>query len=206
MSAKVGIIDVGLGNIGSIVRMVEKVQGHCVLIKDVNGLKAVDKLVLPGVGSFDQGVSLLRSSGLFDAISHAVKVDKVKVLGVCLGMQLLCRASDEGYLPGLGLVDASVERFNFTGTPKPKLPHMGWNVVTPLRPNPLLPTSESEQRFYFVHSFKVVPDDPIVAVGSTEYGESFCSAFHRDNVFGVQFHPEKSHRFGMDLFRRFVEL
>lgn len=206
MKIKVGVIDVGLGNISSIIRMIDKSSGLGVAINHVSELDKVDKVILPGVGHFDKGIELLRGCGLAEAISRAVIHKRMNVLGICLGMQLLCRGSEEGKLPGLGLIDADVKKFNFSAELGLKVPHMGWNSVSAHQANPLLPINSEEQRFYFVHSYKVVPDDLSIMIGAANYGGEFCAAFQRVNVFGVQFHPEKSHRFGMALMRRFIEL
>jgi len=206
MKVKIGVIDIGLGNISSIIRMIDKVSGLGVSINHVNELDAVDKVILPGVGHFDRGIKLLRNSGLAEAISCLVSQERIKVLGICLGMQILCRGSEESNLPGLGLIAAEAKRFQFPLKSNLKIPHMGWNVVSFSRPNQLLPVTEEEQRFYFVHSYKVVPDDHDVTIGTCNYGGDFCAAFQKGNVFGVQFHPEKSHRFGMALMQRFIKL
>jgi glutamine amidotransferase len=127
-------------------------------------------------------------------------------MGICLGMQLLCKHSEEGDVEGLGLVDATVKKFDFPNQPSLKVPHMGWNTLRTTRENPLLPMDDEERRFYFVHSYKVVPNNPSISIGQCDYGGEFCAAFQQGNVFGVQFHPEKSHRFGMALMQRCVEL
>ncbi|RYG29454.1 MAG: imidazole glycerol phosphate synthase subunit HisH, partial [Chitinophagaceae bacterium] len=130
---------------------------------------------------------------------------KIPILGICLGMQLMCNRSDEGSLPGLGWIDAEVLRFSPDQLTNLRVPHMGWNTVDVQKENFLLPLSDAERRFYFVHSYKVACRDADDIVSITHYGEDFVSAFQRNNLFGVQFHPEKSHRFGMSLFRNFVE-
>jgi glutamine amidotransferase len=130
----------------------------------------------------------------------------IPVLGICLGMQLLCRESEEGTEKGLGWIGADVRRIDTAGDPRLKIPHMGWAEVKTVRPNPLLPTEEGPQRFYHVHSFRAVCDDPATEIASATYGTSFTTAVGRDSIFGVQFHPEKSHRFGMALMRRFASL
>jgi len=206
MKLHVGVIDIGLGNIASIVRIIEKVGGKATMINQTSQLKNINKIVLPGVGHFDEGMKKLKDSGLAEMIVELAVQRHIQVIGICLGMQLLCRGSEEGRMSGLGLIDADVKRFRFSKELKLKVPHMGWNIVSQNKPNPLLPVSDYEQRFYFVHSYKVVPDQSEVTIGSTNYGGNFCAAFQKDMIFGVQFHPEKSHRFGMALMRRFVEL
>lgn len=202
---KVGIINAGLGNLASIQRMLERVGSSGKYISSRNEVAGCDALILPGVGHFDEGMRALRKADLFETIKKLGCEGKVPILGICLGMQLLCRSSEEGSEPGLGLIDADVKKFRFSTDEKLKVPHMGWNVVRPESSNVLISQSEKEQRFYFVHSYKVIPDDPNVVIGTTNYGGDFCAAFQKDNIFGVQFHPEKSHRFGMALMKSFVE-
>ena len=203
---KVGIINVGLGNVASIQRMLERVGTYGVYVSSRKDCMESEALILPGVGHFDEGMRALRNANLIEPLKKRLCEDKVPILGICLGMQLLCLGSEEGSEPGLGLIDAEVKRFQFPADKRLKVPHMGWNIVRPGLSNPLISKTEEEKRFYFVHSYRVVPDDSNIVIGSTNYGGEFCAAFQKDNVFGVQFHPEKSHRFGMALMRRFVEL
>ena len=203
---KVGIISSGLGNVASIQRMVERVGASTVYVSSEKECMGCDSLILPGVGHFDEGMRALRNTGLIETIKKLVCDDGVPIMGICLGMQLLCRGSEEGSEAGLGLIAADVRKFRLPTESKLKVPHMGWNVVHTGSSNPLIPHMEEEQRFYFVHSYKVVPNDPAVVIGTANYGGEFCAAFQKDNIFGVQFHPEKSHRFGMALMKRFVEL
>jgi glutamine amidotransferase len=202
----VGIINAGIGNIKSIERMLFKVGALPIVFNTPSELGGVEKVILPGVGHFDAGMKRLKESGFDNTLIDLIKSKQLSVLGVCLGMQLLCCQSEEGSLPGLGLVEAEVNKFSFEHSLDIKVPHMGWNIVKPLKVNPLLPKSLDTQRFYFVHSFKVNPADSEIVIGETDYGGTFCSAFQQDNIFGVQFHPEKSHRYGLSLIKRFVDL
>lgn len=202
----VGVLDVGLGNIGSVQRMIFKVGGRSVLISKPEELDNVKKIILPGVGHFDEGMRKLRESSLIDRLIVKIKHDKMPILGICLGMHLLCRGSEEGELPGLGLIDADVKKFQFDELSSLKIPHMGWNSVVKLKESRLFAEVSEEQRYYFVHSYKVVVDDPSIVSVEANYGGKFCAAFQQDNIYGVQFHPEKSHRFGMELIRSYVEL
>lgn len=202
----IGILNTGLGNLGSIQRMIEKVGGRAIYVASPADFESVSKIVLPGVGHFDEGMRALERSGLLPSLVKHVDEDGKPILGICLGMQLLCRGSEEGGELGLGMVDAEVAKFRFSPDQNLKVPHMGWNVVRSSRPNLLIPSVDEEQRFYFVHSYRVVPSDPDITIGSTTYGGNFCSAFNKDNIYGVQFHPEKSHRFGMALMKRFLDL
>lgn len=201
----VGIISAGLGNIASIQRMLQRSGADWTLVSSPGDLANCEALILPGVGHFDEGIRALRKAGLIDVLSKLAFSGNIPILGICLGMQLLCRSSEEGNEPGLGFVDADVKKFQFLAHEKLKVPHMGWNLVYPASANQLLPCNEVEQRFYFVHSYHVVPDDQSIVIGIANYGGDFCAAFQRNNIFGVQFHPEKSHRFGMALLKRFVE-
>jgi glutamine amidotransferase len=198
------VLDVGIGNFGSIQRIIEISGGSAVKVNDPDSLDFEDKILLPGVGHFKNGMEKLEKSGFKDALKN--KASEYKILGICLGMQLLCTHSEEGDVEGLGLVDAKVQKFNISNPSELKIPHMGWNTVRITQANKLLPISNEEQRFYFVHSYKVVPNNKNITIAQCDYGGDFCAAFQQDNIFGVQFHPEKSHRFGMNLIKRFVEI
>ena len=202
----IGLINYGVGNLGSIQRMIEKAGGQSVFMSDPSVLTHVKKIILPGVGHYSEGVRGLISSGFWGPLFEFANRESNLILGICLGMQLLCKHSEEGDVEGLGLVDATVKKFNFHSKPSLKVPHMGWNTLRTTGESPLLPMDEEERRFYFVHSYKVVPNNPDISIGQCDYGGEFCAAFQQGNVFGVQFHPEKSHRFGMALMKRFVEL
>lgn len=200
------VIDYGINNSSSVVRMIQKVGGNVRLGTKPNDLLEASKIVLPGVGHFDEGMKLLNESGFTESIKECVINKKIPVLGICLGMQLLCECSEEGKKKGLALVSAEVLHLNDSRRNDLKIPHMGWNTVDIVKSNPLLEESPEEQRFYFVHSYYVQPNVSELCIAKTSYGSDFCSAFNSDNIFGVQFHPEKSHRFGISLMKRFVEL
>ena len=203
----VAIIDYRMGNIGSIANMIAKIGGKAHVTSDPALLRRADKLILPGVGHFDRGMQNLHELGLAPVLQERVVEARVPILGICLGMQLMCRSSDEGTQDGLGWVDATVNRFDVDAHPGMRVPHMGWNVAKPVRESTLLEMTPAEpQRFYFVHSYYVRCREPADVLAVTSYEGEFCSAFLHDNICGVQFHPEKSHVFGMDLFRRFLEL
>jgi imidazole glycerol-phosphate synthase subunit HisH len=203
----VTVIDYRMGNIGSIANMIAKVGGKAKVTSDPALLRDAQKLILPGVGHFDRGMTNLAELGLAPVLQELVIERRVPVLGICLGMQLMCRSSDEGERRGLEWVDAEVKRFDTTSHPGMKVPHMGWNIAKPTRESPLFDTTPSEpQRFYFVHSYYVECLDSRDVLTKTNYEGEFCSSFLRGNICGVQFHPEKSHVFGMDLFRRFLAL
>lgn len=200
------VLNSGVGNFSSVARMIQAAGGQASMGHSKHEIEAANKIILPGVGHFDNGMRSIHSAGVADVIKHRVLTGGIPILGICLGMQLLCHMSEEGNAPGLGLIDANVEKFRFLPTERLKVPHMGWNVVKTEKPNALLPMSCKEQRFYFVHSYRVIPQKLDIVIGKAFYGTDFCAAFQQKNIFGVQFHPEKSHRFGLELIRRFVEL
>ena len=200
------VIDYGINNSSSVVRMIQKVGGNVRLGTKPQHLQEASKIVLPGVGHFDEGMKLLNESGFSESIKDCVLNKKIPLLGICLGMQLLCECSEEGTQKGLGLVPAEVLHLEDSSREELKIPHMGWNTLEITRPNPLIQESPEEQRFYFVHSYYVQPKSDELCIARTLYGTKFCSALNSENIFGVQFHPEKSHRFGISLMRKFVEL
>jgi imidazole glycerol-phosphate synthase subunit HisH len=200
------IIDYGLGNIGSMANMLKKAGAKPVVSSDAGVIGEADRLILPGVGAFDSGMRNLHDRGLVPVLNRKVIEEKTPVMGVCLGMQLLGTRSGEGTEPGLGWIDAESIRFRFDGGDKGlRIPHMGWNELIPSRSHPIFAGLEQENRFYFVHSFHVVCSDGADVLARTEYGYPFTSAVKRGNILGVQFHPEKSHRFGLQLMKNFIE-
>lgn len=200
------VVDAGLGNVKSIKRMVEYVGGTAEIVREPAGLARAEAAVLPGVGHFDYGMRLLHEGRWIDALNDMALRRRIPVLGICLGMQLMCRGSEEGQRPGLGWIAADVKRIDIGNNPRLKVPHVGWSATRVIRPLDLLPPAGDEARFYYVHSFRAVCDDPADVICSAGYGTTFTAGFAHDNLSGVQFHPEKSHRFGMDLFRRFLRL
>jgi glutamine amidotransferase len=198
------VVDYGMGNIGSIANMLRKVGAEARISADPEVIDAASKLILPGVGAFDQGMQNLADRGLIPLLTRKVMAEKVPILGVCLGMQLFARTSEEGRCPGLGWLDAAAVRFRPEAASGIKVPHMGWNTITVRHPHPILSELEEGARFYFVHSYHVVCHDPHVVLATTSYGLEFVSVVARDNIVGVQFHAEKSHRFGMQLYRNFA--
>jgi imidazole glycerol-phosphate synthase subunit HisH len=202
------IIDYGFGNPKSVANMLRRVGAEVEISRDPEVVERADKLVLSGVGAFDAGMAQLEGTGLLPLLRSRVLDDRVPIIGLCLGMQLLTESSEEGRAPGLGWIPGRTVRFRFAGRePEPRIPHMGWNTVRIARPNAVLaaePGDESAPRFYFAHSFHVVCDEPYVA-GWTEYGYEFPAVIGSGHIWGTQFHPEKSHRFGMRLLRNFAE-
>lgn len=202
IAAPVTIVDYGTGNLRAIANMIRKVGGDARLSTSPADLAAAPKLILPGVGAFDNGMTQLRERGLLDVLRRKALEEKVPVLGICLGMQLLARRSDEGTLPGLGWIDGESRKFSGDGL---RVPHMGWNDLKVERENPLVDAAQP-WRFYFVHSYHVVCERAEDVIGTCSYGGPFVAAVRRGNILGVQFHPEKSHAFGMKVLRRFLEI
>lgn len=200
------IVDYGAGNIGSVVNMVKRVGGKAIVTSDANTLLEAEKIVLPGVGSFDSGMAKLQASGLIEVLNQKVLDEKVPFLGVCLGAQMCTQGSEEGSLPGLGWFDAETVRFDFPSGSKLKLPHMGWNYVTPQVEHPILKDLPTDSRFYFVHKYYMNARAKDQVFMTTNYGLEFHSALIKDNIIAVQFHPEKSHKYGMQLLSNFMKL
>lgn len=198
------VVDYGVGNLGSIQNMLKRIGVESQLTSDLNLIANATKLILPGVGAFDNAMSRINSNGLREILDKKALNERIPILGICLGMQLLTNGSEEGNIPGLGWIPASTRRFpNDIGL---KVPHMGWNVVTPSTPSKLTQKFEEESRFYFVHSYYVTVENPKNSILKTTYGVEFDAAIQNDNIYGAQFHPEKSHRFGMTLFQNFAEI
>lgn len=203
----IAIIDYNMGNIASIENMLKRIGSEVVVTSDISVLQKAEKLILPGVGSFDYGMKNLHTLGIVDALKEMVLKSGKPILGICLGMQLLTEDSEEGSLPGLGFFKAHTKRFpsEWCGQ-KQKVPHMGWNYVFAKEDTQLFKNSLKDMRFYFVHSYYVECEYEDEVIGTTEYGTRFASAIGRDNIFGVQFHPEKSHKYGMNLLKNFAEM
>jgi glutamine amidotransferase len=203
----ISIVSYGAGNISSIANIFRALGMETEFIDRPSKILAARKLVLPGVGSFDYGMSRLREGGLTEALTEAALGQRVPALGICLGMQLMCCQSEEGDQVGLGWVNANVRRFQVpTDQPNLKVPHMGWNSLKLIRKDPIISYEDSRQRYYFVHSYYVECCEPVDVVATATHGHEFVAAFSRGNLYGVQFHPEKSHRYGMALMKRFGEL
>lgn len=200
------IVDYGMGNLGSIKNMFKRIGVSAVIASDLNNIAKASKLVLPGVGSFDHAMARINSNELRQILDRKALQEGVPILGICLGMQLLTKSSEEGHLPGLGLIPAKTVRFNFQKESTLKVPHMGWNLVARSTPSPLSEDFDTEHRFYFVHSYHVQVEDEKYSILKTEHGYLFDSGIQNENIFGVQFHPEKSHRFGMKLLKNFAKL
>jgi glutamine amidotransferase len=203
----IAIVDYGVGNSGSIRNMFTRLGIEAQITSDPVAISQADRLILPGVGAFDNAMRNLASRGLTDVLTEVAVVKQKPVLGICLGMQIMTRSSEEGSLPGLGWIAARTRRFCFVQDKNPlRVPHMGWNVAMPRKIIPLWKGMEDCSRFYFVHSYHVCCETASDVATTTDYGGDFTSAFAHENLYGVQFHPEKSHRFGMALLRNFAEI
>jgi imidazole glycerol-phosphate synthase subunit HisH len=199
------IIDYKTGNLGSIQNILKRIGEDSIVTSDKDEIARATKLILPGVGAFDTGMRNLTGLNLIDILNKKVIEEKIPVLGICLGMQLLSKGSEEGSLPGLGWIDASTVRFKFEDSTEYKIPHMGWNLIRQHKTGRLFDNMYPDSRFYFVHSYFFSANDPEDVLTSTTYEIEFTSAIERGNILGVQFHPEKSHKFGMRLLKNFVD-
>jgi glutamine amidotransferase len=202
---EVTVVDLGVGNLGAIPNMLRRLQADAVVTADPEQIARATKLIVPGVGAFDAAIANLDKLGLREALDRQVRDRGVPVLGLCLGMQLFAESSEEGELPGLGWISGKVVRFRLDGSDSSlRIPEMGWNHVRVAQPTPLLAGFAESPRFYFAHSYHMVCTDPSDAAGVTTYGYEFPSVVVHDNVMGAQFHPEKSHRFGIKIFENFL--
>jgi len=203
----IAIVDYGCGNLGSIKNMLKKIGHDSLITSDVELIAKAEKIILPGVGSFDTGITSLRDSGLFALINEKATVQKIPVLGICLGMQLMTKGSEEGKLQGLGWFDAEAKKFpGLVDGEKFKIPNMGWNYVRASEGSRLFKDMYAEPKFYFVHSYYISCNNPADIAATAHYGIEYTCAFEHGNLFGVQFHPEKSHKYGMKLLTNFASL
>ncbi len=205
-SPAIAVVDYGVANLGSIFNMLRKIGVAPAAVTGPDDVVAAEKIILPGIGAFDNGVTALDRLGLIEPLQHKATVDRTPLLGICLGMQLLGNKSEEGELEGLGLIDGSCVKFALPEDGSLKVPHMGWNTVSFRRDDPLVADLDGEPRFYFVHSYHLRCNDDGDVLATATHGIEFTAMVHRGNVYGAQFHPEKSHRFGMTLLRNFVAL
>ena len=202
------IVDYGLGNLGSIQNMLKKVGfSNSIITRNAEEIEKADKIILPGVGAFDAGMEKINQSGLLQTLNRAVLEQKKPVLGICLGMQLLTKGSEEGVLPGLGWIDAYTHRFQFVEENAGlKVPHMGWNEISISKEHELVKDLTMPARFYFVHSYYVKCQQQQDELLACHYGIDFTCAVQHENIMGVQFHAEKSHKFGMQLLKNFASI
>ena len=200
------IIDYGMGNLRSILNKLQRMDAEVVISSKVEDIEKTEKLILPGVGSFAAGMDNLEKYNLIPILTKKVIEDKIPILGICLGMQLLTKRSEEGNADGLGWIDAETKQFEFErNNIKLKIPHMGWNSIDIRRDSTLLKNVPANSTFYFVHSYHVCCNGTNSVVATTNYGYDFTSVIQKENIFGTQFHPEKSHKNGIKLLKNFVE-
>lgn len=203
----ISIINYGLGNLGSISNMIRKVGGQSKIVSSPVDLQDATKIILPGVGAFDTGISHLHNLGMLDVLNTKALIEKVPILGICLGAQLMTRSSDEGELPGLGWFDAVTVKFNFSHLNAIyPLPNIGWRDTYSKNESILLNGFHEIPRFYYVHSYYLKSDNQQDISMSTNYGFEYSAGLSKNNIHCVQFHPEKSHKFGMQLFRNFLAI
>jgi glutamine amidotransferase len=205
----IGIIDYGVGNINAFINILKQIGVPYKRVSNESELVNVQKLILPGVGHFDYAMKRFQDSGMIDKINKMVLQQNTPVLGVCVGMQMMANNSDEGILPGLGWINAEVKKFDSTqliGNEPLPLPHMGWNDITLEKFSPILSGLENNSHFYFLHSFYFVCHVDSDRIATANYGSNFTCVANHKNVFGVQFHPEKSHNYGIKLLKNFSEI
>ena len=201
---KIIIVDYGMGNVGSVFNMFKRLGVEAAITDDLQKIADAKKILLPGVGAFDQAMRRIIDAGFKEVLDKKALIDKVPILGICLGMQLLTRGSEEGNLPGFGWIAADTIKFPFI--PGLKVPHMGWNMVKERTPCLLTNGLPVDSRYYFVHSYYVKVDKEENSTLRTTHGLEFDSGIHADNIYGTQFHPEKSHKFGMALLKNFSKV
>lgn len=204
---RIKVINTGVSNIRAIPNMLRRLNSDAEIATDPDAVRTADCIILPGVGSYDAAIRRLREQGIWDILNEKA-AEGTPFLGICLGMQLMAEGSEEGEKPGFGWFRGGLKRFRSDAIPDTMLrvPHMGWNLIREMRSHPLYAGMEQEARFYFDHSYYFVPGDSNEWCGATDYGVRFASGICRDNLYGVQFHPEKSHRFGLRLFQNFLSL
>jgi glutamine amidotransferase len=201
------IVDYGLGNIKAFTNVYERLNIPISISRSAADLKNATKIILPGVGAFDYAVTKLNISGMREVLDDRANNKSVSILGVCVGMQIMARSSEEGTLPGLGWFDAAVKKFDASSRiSATQLPHMGWNTIFPNNGNPLLKGFDNNSRFYFLHSYYFKCNNQNNVIAHTDYGIQYASAVNHNNIYGVQFHPEKSHQWGTQLLKNFAEL
>lgn len=205
MNKDIVIVDYGMGNIFSLRKVIDRIGFQSRISADPDEVKRAKRIILPGVGHFGKAMSNLRNANLVESLNEAVLVNKTPVLGICLGMQLMARHSEEGDSEGLNWFDANVVKFDIKDKVMFKVPHVGWNTATHEKPgSKLLSGVDMDDEFYFVHSYHVEPSNKNEILSQTPYEVSFVSAIERDNIYGVQFHPEKSHKAGEQMIRNFL--
>tara|TARA_B100000029_G_scaffold315722_1_gene308140 strand:+ start:5451 stop:6062 length:612 start_codon:yes stop_codon:yes gene_type:complete len=200
------VINYGLGNINAIKRVYNNLNIPVKIATNVNDLENSEKYILPGVGAFDYAMQKLEESGLIDILNHKIINEKKFILGICVGMQIMAKSSDEGKLPGLGWLDAKVKKLDDINDDGLSIPHMGWNNIIPNKTSPILNGLNAKSKFYFLHSYYLETHVCDIIIAKANYGSDFVCSVNQNNIFGVQFHPEKSHNQGVELLKNFAEL
>jgi imidazole glycerol-phosphate synthase subunit HisH len=199
------IIDYGMGNLRSVQKAFERIRIPATISSNPQEIEQAEKLVLPGVGHFERGISNLKNKGLFDLLNEQVQVKKKPILGICLGMQLMTEFSEEGNCNGFGWLKAKTQKFSFQ-TNGLKIPHMGWNNLSIKKSDTIFKDITADNFFYFVHSYYVSCESVTDILAETGYGNKFVSSFQKENIFGCQFHPEKSHDKGLQILKNYAEM
>ena len=204
--SKLVIVDYGMGNLRSVKKSLDRIGANVEISDDLNVIESATKIILPGVGNFSKGIDNLKSNGTDSMLSYKVLTEKTPILGICLGMQLMAKYSEEGNKPGLSWIDAEIVKFNIKNILKHKVPHIGWNSLTKKKDSVLLNHIDNESLFYFIHSYHMQCNDEQDIISTTLYDYSFVSSIQRENIYGTQFHPEKSHDWGSVILKNFIGL
>ena len=202
----IGIIDYGVGNIKAFANIYKNLNIPFKIVKDISGFENITKLILPGVGSFDHAMISLQNSGMREKLDELVLEKKIPVIGICVGMQMLAKSSEEGTLNGLGWIDGIVKKFDKSKIKNAPLPHMGWNNLKIEKKNKIFDNLEENPRYYFLHSYYFECENKEDVIATATYGEKFDCMINHKNIYGIQCHPEKSHHNGMQLLKNFGEL
>jgi glutamine amidotransferase len=202
----IAIVNYGVGNLASVKNMLKKAGYESVLVSDAEAIERATKIILPGIGAFDHCMTEFNNSGLREAVTQKTLKDKTPLLGICVGLQMLMENSEEGVEPGLGWIAGKTVKFKKEKLGDLKIPHMGWTSVQVAKKTALTEGLGDQPRFYFVHSYYVQPDDKTDEMLTAHYGYEFTAAVNRDNIYGAQFHPEKSHKYGMKILENFARL
>lgn len=206
MKQTIAIVDYSMGNLHSVYKKITKLNAHCIVSSTVEQILKADKIIIPGVGHFSKAVENLKSMGLWDVLNEIALIQKKPILGICLGMQLMAKKSEEGNVDGFGWLDAEVVRFKVSDEIKFKVPHIGWNQISITKDSKIMKGLDNTSEFYFVHSYHFKNSNKIDILNETEYDYTFTSAVEKENIFGVQYHPEKSHDAGETVLKNFIEL